>query len=381
MMLDTLLLKGKCGRRLISLVLPLSAALALSFLLGGQLQNHAGLYWNLQSVLLFLAIWLLCFFLLCHLFETVPVWLARGKTIRQISNRALFLSTFCIFCLIACVWILAFFPMLLNYDIDEHLMQIAYHNYHTHQPLVYTLLLQGLLLISSSLGLTDTWSFLMLGLFQIAVMGLTMSYALVSFNRSGNGRRMMVFAAAYYCLFPLFGYFAVSATKDGLFACFLTLTAVELYRMVSGSKSRWSVFRLILFALLMCQLRYNGLLTLILFTGLTLVFGLVHRFRAPYRRLAIVLPLIILLHFGFTQALVLITNAATPSTVKRDVLSLPLQQMVRALQTAQDEQDIAAIERFFATDDILAYYSPAIADPVKNQLLDPDENFTSVLKT
>ena len=62
------------------------------------------------------------------------------------------------------------------------------------------------------------------------------------------------------------------------------------------------------------------------------------------------------------------------------MLSLPLQQMARVLQTAEDEEDIARIEGLFGVEDIRERYRPDIVDPVKAAFLYPNENTLSALR-
>ena len=324
------------------------------------------------------------------------------KPLPPLNNTALIWIVFICFCVFACLWLLAYYPIMTNYDLSTHLEQVSSGQYETHHALAYSLLIWELLHLAGILGLTSTWAFLMLGLLQMTVMGLSIGYGLLVMNKAGTDRRAVIAAAVYYCVFPLFGYFAFSTTKDTLFSCFLLLTAIELYRLSNryhhssiDCKNRinrprrygefWNIARMVLFAVLMCQFRYNGTASLILFTAGILLYGIFRLVRRKplsptIKRLAVILPLVLLLNAGMSAALVKVTGATTPETVKRDMFSLPLQQLARVLQTTEDEADIARIEALFGVDDIRERYYPRLSDPVKAAFLYPDDNYRSALR-
>ncbi|MFH1513473.1 MAG: hypothetical protein ABIG45_08995, partial [Bacillota bacterium] len=279
--LSTFGLKARLHKRLLRYTFSLSFFLALSFVLGAQLQTDGALRFAPLDLLRLFGLWAFSFLALCHLFVNVPNWLRAKTPLPPISEKALLWAVFLGFCVLACGWLLAFYPMMTNYDIHAHLSQIATGVYETHHSLLYTLLLQGLLWLASAFGLHNAWALLALGLLQTAVMGLAAAYGLIILNRAGADRRAVIAAAVYYCVFPLFGYFAFSTTKDTLFACFLLLTAVELYRMSRGANA-WSMARMALFAALMCLLRYNGTLTLLLFFIGAAVYALLRLLRRKH---------------------------------------------------------------------------------------------------
>ena len=378
-------LTGKLHKRLLRYTVPLSFFLAFSFTLGAMLQNDGALTFSLPGAVSLFGIWALAFLVLCHLFVSAPAWLKRKRPLPPLNNTRLMWAVFIGFFVLACGWLLAFYPIMTNYDIDAHLIQIANQQYETHHSLLYTLLLQGLLRTSSALGLGNAWAFLTLGLLQTVVMGLTAGYGLTTLNAAGADRRVTIAAAVYFCVFPLFGYFAFSTTKDTLFACFLVLTAVELYRLSRGYGGAWGMARLAVFGALTCLMRYNGILTLLLFALGAAVFAVVRLVRrkpvtALLRRVLLLLPLTLALGIGASALLNLAAGAQTPETVRRDMLSLPLEQMARVLQTAKDEADVARIEGLFGVDDIKDIYRPDIADPVKAAFLYPNENTVSALR-
>ena len=378
-------LEGRLHRRLLRFTLPLSFFLSLSFVLGAQLQVYGMLRFRPITAITLAGLWALWFFILCHLFVTVPAWLKPRHPQKKLHSTTLLWAVCAAFCVLAASWLLAFYPIMTNYDIHAHLLQLVNGQYETHHSLLYTLLMQGLLSLSSALGLTNAWAFLVLGLLQMAVMAASIGYGLVTLNNAGADRRAVLAAAVYYCVFPLFGYFAFSTTKDTLFACFLLLTAVELYRLATQSTGLRGMVRLAVFAVLACLMRYNGTAALLLLFAVFAIAALYHvikrtKFPVIVRRMLLLLPVILLLSTGAGSLLSTVTGAVTPDTVSRDMLSLPLQQMARVLQTAEDETDTARIRGLFGVEDIRERYRPDIADPVKAAFLYPDENVANALR-
>ena len=377
-------LQGKLNRRLLRFTVPLSFVLALSFVFGEQLQTCGSLYVSFFSVLMLLGLWALSFLALCHLFVNVPVWLKPKRTYQPISNRRLLWFTCISFCILASAWLLAFYPIITNYDIITQVVQIARRQYNTHHSLLYTLFIQKVLTIATMAGLSSTLGFLMVGLLQMLSMAIAVGYGLVTLNTAGADRRAVIAGALYYCLFPLFGYFAFSTTKDTLFSVFLLLSAIEIYRFSRNGTRFWGIVRLVVFGVLTCMLRFNGMATLALaFIGIAvyLLVYLARRTRPDpaLKYLAILLPLILLLYTGASTALVKITGAETPNTIRRDMISLPLQQLARVLTVTDNAEDAAKIESLFSAEDVKALYTPYIADPVKALLIDTDENFAAAL--
>ena len=378
-------LTAKLHKRLLRYALPLSFLLALSFTLGAGLQVTEALRFGLPDLLTLTGLWALCFLLVCHLFVNVPGWLRARQPRAPLRSPALARTVFLCFFVLACGWLLAFYPIMTNYDIHAHLSQIATGVYETHHSLLYTLLMQGFLWVASALNLGNAWAFLALGLLQAAVMGLAVAYGLVTMNKAGADRRAVMVTAVYFCVFPLFGYFAFSTTKDTLFACFVLLAATELYRLSRDPADTRCMARMALYLLLACLMRYNGILTLLLFTAGAAGYALLRALRrkrvmAVSRRLLALVLLALVLCVGASALLNFVTGAVTPDTVSRDTLSLPLQQMARVLQTAADPADIARIEGLFGVPDIKDWYRPDIADPVKAAFLFPGENVASALR-
>ena len=378
-------LEGKLHKRLLRFTLLLSFFLSLSFVLGAQLQVYGTLRLLPLNAVTLAALWALWFLILCHLFVTVPAWLQPRQPQKRLCNTTLLWAVCAAFCVLAASWLLAFYPIMTNYDIHAHLSQLVNGRYETHHALLYTLLIQGLLSLSSAVGLTNTWAFLMLGLFQMVVMAVSIGYGLVTLNAAGADRRAVIATAVYYCVFPLFGYFAFSTTKDTLFACFLLLAAIELYRLAAQSAGLWGMVRMTLFTVLACLMRYNGTATLILLLAAFAITAIYHlakhlKLSTMVKKLLILLPVILALSAGAGALLNTVTGAATPETVSRDMLSLPLQQMARVLQTAEDEADVARIKGLFGVEDIRERYRPDIADPVKAAFLYPDKNISNALR-
>ena len=383
--LSTGRLRGKLHRRLLRYALPLSFLLALSFALGAALQREAALRFHALDFLALTGIWALCFPLLCHLLIRTAGQPRAAKAKLPFNRRRLFVTVFLGSFALACVWLLAFFPIMTNYDIQAHMTQVVSGEYDTHHALLYTLLIRGLLSAAALLGLGAEWAFLLLGLLQAAALGLAAAYGVVTMQRQAASRGAVIAAAVYYCAFPLFGYFAFSTTKDTLFAVCLLLTGIELYRVSREPRNAAAMVRMALFGVLVCLLRHNGTLTLSLLGAAAALHALYHllRHRAVsglcLRVLALV-PVTVALASGAGTLLNRAIGAVTPDTVVRDIMSLPLQQMARALQDARDEADAARIEGLFGVSDIRERYRPDIADPVKAAFLYPDRNTPNALR-
>ena len=378
-------LAGKLHKRLIRYVVPLSFFPALSFVLGAQLQLNDTLAFRLIDLLRLFGLWTLVFFALCQLFVNAPGFLKPKRRLRPLNNATLLWAVFFGFVILSSGWLLAFFPIMTNYDIHAHLAQIVSGQYETHHALVYTLLIQGLLWLAGSAGLSNAWAFFALGLLQVTVMGLAMGYGLVTLNRAGADRRAVLAAAVYYCVFPLFGYFAFSH-HQGYAVCLFS--AAGRHRAVPVLKQTgrfWEHGALCAAypARVPAALQRHPDTRSFYGGHLAVRAAALPPPQAGFlmlKRMLALLPVLLILSLSAGALLNLATGAVTPDTVSRDTLSLPLQQMARVLTVTQDEADIARIEGLFGVDDIRERYRPDIADPVKAAFLYPDENIANALR-
>ena len=378
-------------RRLCYAVFP-ALGLAISCVLGTELQVHGTLRTALSAVL----INLLCFAGLTALFSLAFFlilsfggrWLRRwqesrleerlsaGLPFSQKQNpRLFFLFSFLL--LFLCwlpVW-LAYFPGLANYDILSHMAQCVSGQYSTLHPMCYTLLLQLCLFLGNLWGGGTTLAIALLCIGQMVFMAGAAAYALDSARKMGAPTFACLLGLAFFALFPAFPLLSICTTKDIPYAAFALLFGVHLARLCNDPsaflRSPKACASLVLTGIGMGLLRYNGIISLSLWSLLFLCFA---RFpkqvgSAPKLRIFCLLLLTAALTTGINQGINSLTNAAPSFVTARDTASLPAQQMVRATLGIETESDaFSDVMQWFSGGNVQEKHRPRLADYTKRYI-------------
>lgn len=164
----------------------------------------------------------------------------------------------------------------------------------------------------------------------------------------------------------------MSTTKDVLFAAFVLLYTLCLYRMACGRDVRQggkaqAVY--IVAGVLMLLFRNNAVYAFIVSVPIVYA-GLAERKRMYLRMTLLVFAL-----FGICAfSLKAVTHAQSGSP--REMLSVPLQQMARTRVKAEEEIDPSLrqeLEKYIPSEWVFAAYNPHLADPVKNRAVIHDD--------
>lgn len=271
------------------------------------------------------------------------------------------------------VW-LANFPGLGSHDIHSHLGQLLSGDYNTAHSTLYTLIFQGILWLSRLFGGGGT---LFLGLlcgFQMMMLASSLAYTTAKLRQYGTPLVICLLVTAFYGLFPVIPIMAITTTKDVPFAAFALFFATKLFLLCQhrdGEKlPLQSVAAFCLTGVLLALLRHNGAASLAL---LLVTFCLFVRVRHKgevlkrwKRRLVILLTATVAAMTLGNLAVNSALNAKSSFVTKRDMVSLPCQQLVRAMRDMPEESPLyqEAIQ-FFKLNNVVDLYVPKLADKTK----------------
>ena len=366
--------------------------LAASCALGAELQVHGTLRTSFPALL----INLFCFVGFTSLFTGAFLailsfggrWLRRWQTSRleerlsvhlpfaQNHNTHLFF-VFSFLALFLCwlpVW-LAYFPGLANYDILSHMAQCVSGQYSTLHPMCYTLLLKLCLFLGNLWGGGTTLAIALLCIGQMVFMAGSIAYALSVVRKMGASLLSCLMGLSFFALFPVFPLLSISTTKDIPYAAFALLFGTHLARLCHKPsaflRSPRACTPLVLSGIGMGILRYNGIISLLLWSLLFLCFA---RFpkqecRAPKLRIFCLLLLTAALTTGVNQGINSLTNAAPSFVTARDAASLPAQQMVRATLSMETDSDaFSDVMHWFSGGAVQEKHRPRLADYTKRYI-------------
>jgi len=289
----------------------------------------------------------------CHGLEKLkkPVFL---------SPRKAFWISFGIMLLCWLPVLLAFFPGITGYDIDNQAYQIYTGNYNTHHPLLHTLFLE--LFMRLGKWLVDDYS-AGYGLHTIAqylLMAASMAYAMRWLCVIRCSRVLWTGILLFFALSPQHMIMASTGAKDVLFAAVLLLLTIELIRFLTekdrDKKAGAWVINILLTAAA-CMLRNNAIYGLVLLLMLCAAFW---RRKLGMRVLAVLLAGMIAGMAG-AAGLKAVTNAEKGSI--REMLCVPCQQLARLHALYGLEHPVG-----YEVREVLPYvddYTPERADAVK----------------
>ncbi len=279
----------------------------------------------------------------------------------------------CCFLLVWAILMLSYLPVFLcqwpgNFVFDaKYQMSEVYHSsYSTHHPLLHTLLMGGAYKLGLRMG-NPSAGYQLYTLLQMLVLTSAFAYLLLYLCQKSAPFCIRVATLLWYILFPMHSLFAISATKDVLFAAFFLYYAVFLYRLVVDREVfRWYGYAgMISTGVLMALFRNNALYALCA-AGLILLLFI----KTLAARLRLLLPTIaiLLLTSICGRGLIAAAHAYSPDT-NREMMSVPLQGLARVASYRGSELDPALYEEIcqYIPAENIPSYNPYLSDPVKNQ--------------
>lgn len=260
-------------------------------------------------------------------------------------------------------YLIAFFPGTVCWDLGEMVAQFfGQRPMDTWHP-VFTTWLIGSCVWLGRLAGSDNLGAALYTLLQTVALAYALARAM-QFVRSRRVSRAAYFAGlAFFALTPLWGGYAQFISKDTLYTAALLLFTLSVLRLLHGGPARREAPCLLLWGLLSCLLRSNGLYVVLptaLAVGLFAVRGR-DRLRVGAALAACV------------AGALLFSHALLPALGVRDetasgLYSVCFQQSARVLRDhggTVTPEEYAEIDRVLDAERLPALYEPWISDPVK----------------
>ena len=288
-----------------------------------------------------------------------------------------FLFSFIVILIFYLPYIIAFYPVIINYDAANQIKEVM--GIHTRymdsvvllnpnvyitnfNPIIHTFLIGGLFKVGYLLGNVNFGMFLY-SMIQVTIVISVFAYSIYYLNKIKVNKIFIFIVLGIYSLVPLFPFYAMTAVKDVIFSSLVFLYIIKLYDII---KYKQTIRDYILFALLILLIilfRNNGIYTIILSLPFLLIFK-------KEIRISIVIILIfnISMYVGYNK--VLLPSFEIANTSIREVLSVPFQQTARYAKYYGDEislEDKEIIDKVLGYEDLAERYDPDLSDPVKNK--------------
>ena len=280
----------------------------------------------------------------------------------------------CSFCIILLWWLPLFaiyYPGIGSYDYGNQMISFIQGDITTHHPVLHTELI----------GRLWSWSFTKLGsgtiglavytIIQMLFMALAFSYGILVMHKLGLSDKGAIISAIIFGVFPLNGYMAISATKDGLFSGFFLMVAVSLLYVLLNRK--YDVFYITNIGVLLISVfgtiafRNNGRYAMIVLIAGILLVNVIEKFKNSR---CLIAGIMVVMAFTLSISKVKSIEAEyyNPTADQNEKYSVPFLQVTRTALYHHDimsKEDMAYLEACFY-EDFYNDYNPVLADRIKD---------------
>lgn len=369
-----------CSKRKLVVGILASAVLSITLVFGKSLylSDHVA-FWPFTSLLKLLAAIGSLIFIFTSLFIVVFHYLPKAQEFLlrlriEKTNKTFFKPNIKFFLIIWGIilvcWLptfLAAYPGVYNYDAPWQIGQIMVDGQlNAHHPILHTLYLYGTVMLGNIIFGSYTAGLAIYSVTQMLMLSATFAYACYYLTKLKAPVVITLLSIIYFALVPIHAIFSVSTTKDVLFAAVVLLVVLFVLDMVkSQEKFYHSIFLMVRFVIAICLmmfLRNNGFYMLLLLIPFFIWFSKKHWIKA-----VVICVICVAANFLYTGPLYSAANVQKGDA--REALSIPLQQIARAVRDNGDElteEEINAVYELFDLDDVGQVYSPRISDFVKN---------------
>ena len=248
--------------------------ISIQFVIGNNLQKKGysvNGFWDflisLLKIILFSVIFTIVHYLILKLKNKLSEKVHEMKKKTDTKSRIEKYKGIIYFLIIIICWIpalLAFYPVLLNYDGLVQLRDVAIQQIYTRHPIIHTLLLG----VFYKFGYAHLGScangMLMFSIFQMTVMASIFSYSVRFVEEITDKKWLRNISLIFYAIFPFNQLFPLMTTKDVLFAGFVLLFIIELYKILENSNNKnLNHIVLVIITVIMLSFRNNAVYAII----------------------------------------------------------------------------------------------------------------------
>ena len=260
---------------------------------------------------------------------------------------------------------LAWWPGNFVYDAAFQLNEVISGSYQTHHPLLHTLLMGWAYNLGKSWGDVSS-GYQLYTLLQMLVLSSAFAYCSNYLYKKRIPRCFRIGVLLWFALFPLHAIFAISSTKDILFAAFFLYLTIFLIRLFYDKEHfKWYSYAGIISSGILCVLMRNNAIYAILAGGIVILLFAKSNWKTNVRTILLLLTIFIGSN-AINSGLIAATNARDADSYKES-LSVPLQCLARVASYHRSELDDSLYNEIcmYIREEDIGFYNPYLADEVK----------------
>lgn len=278
-------------------------------------------------------------------------------------------SEFIYFLIIIIAWIptlLAFFPVIQNYDGSYQIQDCFYYGITTRHPIIHTLMISSFYKLGEIYLGSTTIGMLLYSILQMTIMAAIFSYTIKFIEEQTNKKWLRNISLAFFATFPIIPLFSIMTTKDVLFAGFMLLFVINLYKIYEGKNKISDYIFFIIMSTLMILFRNNAIYAILVL--IPFIILILRKNKKTMKVMVILISIVVLSYQLVYNCLINITKATLDSN--REKMSIFSQAVAKVCKEKEQELSIDEKNRisyFFVDYKILGkVYLPNISDNTKN---------------
>lgn len=237
---------------------------------------------------------------------------------------------------------LAFYPGLCNYDAEGYFYQFVFGPYNNHHPICYTLIVRLFYYLGSNIFGSYYVGIAIFTAVQMLLLGISIFYFICTVYSFFPKKRLFIFLTVLFAIYPFNSYMSVTMTKDIFFAAGMICSFTAFIRIMlkrdNTIKPEVHDFINIIGMIFIVLFRSNGRYCVLAMIFVELLFLIFNKTRRKTILKLLSITLIALVIGMFTVKVVdKITDAQQVD--KREMLSVPGQQIARVVHFHEDELD------------------------------------------
>lgn len=246
---------------------------------------------------------------------------------------------------------LAFYPGLCNYDAEGYFFQFVYGPYNNHHPICYTLIIKLFYDWGKNVFGSYYVGIALFTITQMLLLAMSVFYFICTVYRFFPKKRLFIILTAVFALYPMNGYMAVTMTKDIFFAAGMICSFAAFARIMLKSDNVWKPsihdFVNLTGLIFVILFRSNGRYCVVAVIMMELLFLIFYKMRRKTVGRIIVFS-VAALFLGMLMLKVIDKATNAQAVDKREMLSVPGQQIARVVHFHEEELDEATMEQITA---------------------------------